>query len=382
MKPKVILFAGAPDRSVITCVRSLDRANIPFIIIPPNQGSTINWEKTPYLDSLVDSYYPPIDKSEEFVEFLTKIGQDGEKRILYLTSERMTRQLSKHKDTLEKNNVIFPAPNIQKYKTIADKSSFYTIGEKHDFNLPQKFEDLPESYDKSFVAKPKKNVSEKGHSLSVYLIDSQRQLKRFQNRESKKEYFFQEYLDGPSYYYCGLYNHGKPIASIGQKTVLQQPDGRSVIKAHPVKLPNKIRQKTEQMLQGVDWHGAIMIEFIKSNDQWYLIEANPRFWGPLQLCVDNDVDLPKLLYEIEATNTIPEKTEPKYKFGYLRKNAHYKGYWIKLATGGSFKRSPEDNLGQYQYLDVWNRNDTKPIYRRKLLEQIFKPVQKVYRRIV
>ena len=47
------------------------------------------------------------------------------------------------------------------------------------------------------------------------------------------------------------------------------------------------------MLRDQNFFGLVMVEvrLDEYNGHYYMIEANPRLWGPLQFCVDNNVDL-------------------------------------------------------------------------------------------
>ena len=52
-------------------------------------------------------------------------------------------------------------------------------------------------------------------------------------------------------------------------------------------------QRYVKMLKESGFTGLIMIEvrYAENSEKYFVIEANPRLWGPMQLLVDNNVDL-------------------------------------------------------------------------------------------
>lgn len=369
--PTVILLAGISDRSTIACARSFESSDIPYIILRPKSGYTVPWGKTKYSEKTSTEKYPLLQEWEKFKKFIISFSSKNHgTSIIYPNGDFLAKKLAGDKGVFERNGVYVPLPHIETYNKIANKEDFLELGSKYGIQTSIKSKDNISTDELPCVAKPKKC----GNDMGVYLIENESNYQDFKKKENSSDYFFQDYLTGPSYYYCALYNNGEQISSICQKTLLQQPGGGSVIKAHPTKLSDDLICSLENLLGNIGWDGVVMIEVIKHDSEYHLIEANARFWGPLQLCIDNDVDLPRTLYENYVGVNLSEQPDPKYNFGYLRRSAYYQGLWKKLIQSGQFKRSQPDEGDCYEYKDVWNRPDTKPIYMSENIRNIFLPI--------
>ena len=145
---------------------------------------------------------------------------------------------------------------------------------------------------------------------SPVLIESEAALENLRRRSIRPEHHFvQDYIEGPSFYYCGLYRDGEKLLSFGQRTLTQQPDGRAVVRAIPFPLPTEIVRKADEMMSSLRWQGLMMMELKESRGSHYAIECNPRVWGPLQLAVDNGADFPFALWRL-ARGEDPRKGTP------------------------------------------------------------------------
>ncbi len=84
---------------------------------------------------------------------------------------------------------------------------------------------------------------------------------------------------------------GKQIFKFSQTNLMQQPGGKSILAAKAAQYHRQpVSQIFEELLLSLQYHGFIMIEVRLDGDKAYMIEANPRFWGPSQLFVDAGVN--------------------------------------------------------------------------------------------
>jgi hypothetical protein len=152
-----------------------------------------------------------------------------------------------------------------------------------------------------------------------------------------------------------------------------------VVKAIPYTLPNDILEKIEKMLQRVGWEGVIMIEVKEDLDthKYYAIEANPRFWGPLQIAVDNGINFPAALLELNV-----EENKQKELFGYLWIGGYISGFFEKLQTKTDFQKFETIRSERITYNDVWLRDDTYAYFLVELFISviigIFHPIVKIF----
>lgn len=285
MKKGFIIFSGTNFRAAITLFRFFSKANIPFFVIAMMDTDPIF--KTTYRKNVA---YKRLSKKLDTTELIPIFKQllmknDLSELIVCPTSEYLNHFLLDNRLAFEKENVVIPLIQKETYHLVTNKYSFADFLKKYDVNLPKemKFADvqLP------FVAKPFENIT-KGKVLYPHLIFSKKGYETFVKNEDPANYFYQEYLKGDSYYLLYYFDKNQNNSKFSQKNLAQQPNGKSIVYAEAASLHlTNISTAFEQALQTLKYSGWIMIEVIKKNEKYYFIEANPRFWGPLKLVLDN-----------------------------------------------------------------------------------------------
>lgn len=150
-----------------------------------------------------------------------------------------------------------------------------------------------------------------------------------------------------------------------------QQGGKSMITAIPADYHLKdISNQYEKMLLEIGFHGMIMIEIKEFENQFYMIEANPRIWGPSQLFVDANVNLfEHFLVDyglLENTDNI-KKTSKCY-------NKEVKYMWSQGITDGLSMLKYHDDYSKERFIedfesflewDIYNRRDTDDLFKKK-----------------
>jgi hypothetical protein len=111
-----------------------------------------------------------------------------------------------------------------------------------------------------------------------------------------------------------------------------------------------------------------MIEVRLHNQKYYMIEANPRFWGPSQLFVDSGMNFfEQFLYDYSVIIRNPILREHKKNTKYfwfggiietIRKNMESVYYFDNCSD--FFNNMPE-----WISNDIYNRNDTNKIFHKE-----------------
>jgi predicted ATP-grasp superfamily ATP-dependent carboligase len=102
---------------------------------------------------------------------------------------------------------------------------------------------------------------------------------------------------------------GRLIASFAHRRIREKPPTGGVsVYCESVPLREDVREHAERIMSHFGWRGVLMLEFKEdaSTGTPYLMEANGRFWGSLQLAIDAGVDFPKLLVD----STLGVELEP------------------------------------------------------------------------
>jgi predicted ATP-grasp superfamily ATP-dependent carboligase len=171
-----------------------------------------------------------------------------------------------------------------------------------------------------------------------------------------------------------------------QKTLVQQPGGRSVLKAKIDLLPDDVIKKVDKMLLSLRWYGLLMIEFKELDGEYYAIECNPRLWGPLQLAVDNDFDFPYALWCLAMGEKIESRNQLMHNVGYRWAGGYLYGLLAKMETRTNFQFNDNHTLREVAFKDIWLRMDTLLYFVAEfcwfclsLFKTMFKEISKGYR---
>jgi len=195
--------------------------------------------------------------------------------------------LLSQRDAFEKYGCEIPLVENKLYNLVSNKQSFGNICKINNILTPGEFSSLAKiKY--PCVAKPKKYFSETtGKILSPIIILNETALITFTRTENSKDYYFQEYIDGISYYLLYYYHRNGNVYKYSQENIAQQPGGKSMVAAVTAKYHlTDESSKYEKLFIKLGFHGLVMVEVKHNKHGHYMIEANPRFWGPSQLFVD------------------------------------------------------------------------------------------------
>ena len=120
----------------------------------------------------------------------------------------------------------------------------------------------------------------------------------------------QEYIHGTGHGYYALADSGAVIAHFMHRRLHEVPaSGGPSAMAVSYRDPELMRLG-ERFVAETAWTGVVMLEVKKNtrDGRYYVIEANPKFWGSLDLSIAAGVDFPWLLYELLVLGSV--STEP------------------------------------------------------------------------
>ncbi len=121
----------------------------------------------------------------------------------------------------------------------------------------------------------------------------------------------QEHVPGTGYGTCFLYERGRCRAAFAER-YLRCKDGETgtSVFRESVRAPDLLAHG-RALLDRLRWHGVVHLDFLRDDatGRAALLEANPRFWGALDLAVRSGVDFPWLLYRLAADGSLPDAAE-------------------------------------------------------------------------
>lgn len=372
----ILLIGDVNVRATIATLRALNDKNLKIYLCFKNR-KFINYLIYRSYFQNTPLYYNS-NSEEEFVCSLINIKKQVGNFTLLPYGESLLRWALKHKDILLSNGILIPTVDINRYKLISNKKSFVDLCNKFEIKTPPENNtlDFNSGYLERFVIKPKSQILSKRVLKYPMLIENEQSFQKLKNLDlDLSQHFIQKYVYGPSFYYCTYYDNGIKKISFVQKNILQQPAGKSVVKAIPYDLPKELIYKIDKMLYSINWDGVIMIEVkqdLKSGE-FYAIEANPRFWGPLQLSIDNGINFPAYLLGIEKETNIKNKC----KYGYFWHSGYILGLPIKWKTKTKFQKYEYKKKQGIIFRDVWLRKDTLYYF---VLEPVYETISNIYSR--
>ena len=294
MNQAVLVISGYNIRAIVAFCRWATAHDIKFHIIAKSKEDPIFL--TDYKDCVCLIRDSPKLLHEQFRTWVDSLClKYGYQRIIILPStEYLNRFLLENRNLIESDNCIIPLVDERLYKNISDKYSFAQLCNAYGLDIPAEFNHIPEQL--PFVAKPRSNYSAEGKQLILHLIHNSQDLENFCSNYEINEYFLQQFVSGRSFYLFAYIGKGGLNNNIlfSQENLMQQAQGGSIILAKHSKFHHdEIAKHYVTMLRDQNFFGLIMIEvrLDESNGHYYMIEANPRLWGPLQFCIDNNVDL-------------------------------------------------------------------------------------------
>lgn len=360
----VIVFSGYNQRAVISFIRTLENNKMSrCAIFASSLHDTIF--QTSYVDKVE---YTRKNKQLNLQEICMAIDMLCQKYkldecLIAPSTEALNRFLLWHRDILQKHNCIVPLVDKEIYESISDKYSFWKICKERNLCVPKRLT-LPEQFTMPFVAKPKEYMTMGGKINAPIIVDSQVGLDDFKKNYSREDFFYEEYVTGESLYLLYYVMKSGKVYKFSQINYAQQAGGKSILAAECSTLhQEEIAQKYEALFLALKFWGFIMVEVRKGKADFYMIEANPRFWGPSQLFCDAGYNFFELfLWEYGFLDECPSFL--------IDDKATY------LWSGGADFTSPGSfvwhDKGRERVVSDWERFEKGDIYRRKDTLGIFR----------
>jgi hypothetical protein len=288
----------------------------------------------------------------------------GRELLLAPSTEALNRFFLPRRKDLAGMGITLPLVDEPLYARISDKAAFSSLCRSRGIRVPDSPGD-PKDCPLPFVAKPSAYDAAKG--LAPVLVFSERDRKALLESPDLDQYDFQEFVPGRSLYLLLHLSKNSRVSRFSQENFLQQPNGKSIIaaKASDFHLAPE-SDRYVSMLEAEGFRGLVMIEVRQRGSEYYMIEANPRFWGPSQLFVDA---MPVNLFEdFLADYGLPlrESTQRPREFRYF----WYQGLTETLASGSFpvFHNTTPLELAadfpQWIQSDIYRRPDTMALFAR------------------
>jgi predicted ATP-grasp superfamily ATP-dependent carboligase len=287
----VIIFSGYNNRAVVSFIRTLDNNDVRYAVIARDVDDPIF--KTAYKDNVVltrESQSLDLEQVSKHIEII-KSKYKASQYLIAPSTEALNRFLQKGRTALEAMNLTVPLSDAGVYVDVSDKKMFGEICRENGIAVPGEYGSIT-STNYPFVAKPKKYFAQDGSIHTPFLIFVNEQKESFLDECNPDDFYFQKYVEGKSIYLLYYFRRDGRVYKFSQENLIQQPNGGSILAAISSDFHNTSEsRKYEQLFSKLGFHGLVMVELKVNDDKCYMIEANPRFWGPSQLFVDAGMNL-------------------------------------------------------------------------------------------
>jgi predicted ATP-grasp superfamily ATP-dependent carboligase len=374
---RYVIFSGANERAIIAICRSFWERSVACSVVARPGADLLQLTRfSVWIDAVRTVDRLDLNDMLSAVALL-RHKFVGERLVFLPTSESVIRVLLEHRIQFEAAGLEIPLVSKTVYQQVSDKHSFLSLASNFGVPLPPVV-DIPTADNLPLVAKPRCEL-QAGSSRKLYpeLLFSSADLQRFEKNCPREEYFFQRYLDGNSYYYLAYFpQDGEPLVRY-QRNLLQQPNGKSIIAAQLCPCPDeRTRDALVRALRSVGFFGFVMIEVMELNGVFYLIEANPRFWGPFELALKAGF-LPDFI--VEGGGDMDCKLDARYFWSGGLLSA-----WAEAGTPRSYLAKRLGLLEALSFLvaDIYLRIDTRRLLAREWWRALRKVVsRKCFRRV-
>jgi len=340
-----ILIFDVPDRRSVPIVGTLGKKYHFDYLIPIRKGL---WGQF-FVILLFKIIKPRFSKHIRFIPFndendlaagLIKFLNYHKYKGILAFSERSTALICKHKSQFPLE-VSIPFGSFEDFNRLNDKYSILQIAQNLHIPTPkhikiETIEDLDKAEYIGFPIVLKCRLAS-GVKEALRICDSLDELRKAYEEltSSKAQYSFfpndelvaEEFIEGKIYDGCFSVKEGTILASITQKrdwTI--PPSGGFGARNTTHNIPELIRYG--KLLFGkVKWTGPAQLEFIydEKQNEFKLIEINPRFWGTIALSIKADMKIVESIMQsiiFGSTHSYKKLTPEGITFEWLLQEAY------------------------------------------------------------
>lgn len=365
----VVIFSGFNMRALYAFIRTLEKHALSYFIVASDNDDQIF--KTKYKEKVCAVRQYKELNLQDIINCINKVQKTAklENYLIAPSTEALNRFLLEHRVRLWGAKCEVPLVQRGLYEKVSNKHSFGQLCREYEIEIPK---ELPlESFGVPCVAKPRQyygGLSKK--MLKPILIFSESEKESFLQTSDVDDFYIQKFIDGQSFYLLYYFFQDGSFINYSQENLIQQSEGGSILAAKSSNFHMRGHsEQYEKLFTAIQFHGLVMVEIKQDKKGTYMIEANPRFWGPSQLFVDAGVNFfEAMLSDYNILDECPEcvvNIESAVNTSY---------FW---SDGFSFQRETIEKTVFYNYskkiffnelakwkqVSVLNRPDTLGIYK-------------------
>ena len=296
-KLSILIPDGDDDRALIV-VRSLANSKRFIVHVLTSRNRSI------IVSRLCKSHKLVLDEKGEDIRInrVLEISRSHKIDILLPIGEVGVKFVLLNLGLLKKNFFIPPIPNIDSLNIVSDKWSLSEFSRSIGLPYPKSFPldnqlDI-KSLDMNYPILLKPKIGAGGIGIEYFeteskllsVLDSQEGVKYHDN------YIIQEYIEGSDIDLSALCLNGEILAYTIQQPINKERKTFSFGKVIKLIDHSIILSLGKKCFSSLKWSGVAHIDFIldDKNNQFYMIDFNPRYWGTLMGSVVGGINFPYL----------------------------------------------------------------------------------------
>lgn len=327
MNEGYVLIPNAGTSSALAIIRSLGSKNIPVKAVSHTHIASGMSSKFVKLREICPN---PFYDTLNYLKYLLEEAKKEDCFSIFPVDDQTVILLSKNKKKFMKY-ISGAYPDYSMLQKVRDRFSLMQLSESIGIPIPEYeiIEGGENKVDKSeltppYVLKPRVShllKNDKVVTQGVEFFQSLSEVSDFISKH-KRDFLLQEYIPGRGYGYFCLIKDGSIKAEFQHKRIREFRYTGGASSMRESFYDKKLENYGIKFLENMGWEGVAMLEFRKDSrdNEYKIMEVNPRFWGSLNLAVQAGVDFPYLLYRILRGEKID--TSPPYKKGVKCGNFH------------------------------------------------------------
>jgi predicted ATP-grasp superfamily ATP-dependent carboligase len=308
-----ILILDGMNKNTLAIVRHLGRRKAGHIHVVSYQKASIC-----FFSRYVKKNYIIPNPSEEiaFVNGLIEILKATRFLLMIPVGFKSFDVCTRHVKEFTPYTQLF-LPSETSLKIAADKRLTNDLALENDVPVPESYNIDELIAGEQVVKFPLviKAPVELGKSLVAYARSSAEltgvyhQIEKSLKRPELKP-LIQEYVKGDGVGFFAYYEDGTCKRVFMHRRVREFPASGGASVCAEAFYDEKLFRYSKALLDKLQWNGVAMIEFKKDNNDYKLMEINPKFWGSLDLSLTAHVNFPYFLVQRALGITI----EPEFSF--------------------------------------------------------------------
>lgn len=323
MAPEPVSHRSAPrGRAIITysrswqalaAIRSLGHRDVEVVAgdeyaVTPGALSRYTVERFEYPSSVTEPE-AFLDALEDVVKSHVPAG--GAPYVL-MPIHQETSVIAKHRERFEPH-ILMALAKPEQFEQVEHKARLVHYAREHGIRIPPTWlpqtrrihaDELPAELSYPLFVK----VARAASGVGVEKVEDAAQLERAY-AEIVDRYdlrgedlpLIQNAVSGSDYCVTTLFDQGRMQTCLIYRNVMTFPRGHGPGAVRETVSAKKLERLADELLSGIGWHGIAQVDFRwsgRDEDEAYLLEVNPRFFGGLFQAIESGVDYPWLLYQL------------------------------------------------------------------------------------